>query len=45
MIVTFTSATDVVDSLHALFRQQRVSEVLLLFYDLEGVNEGVLEQT
>ena len=45
MIVTLTSATDIVDSLHAFFRQQSVSEVLLLLYDLEGVNEGVLEQT
>ena len=44
MIVILASVADVIDSLHALLRQQRLSEVLLLLDDLESLNKGVLEE-
>jgi len=44
VVVILTSSTDVIDSFHAFFCQKSLPEVLLLFLNLESLNEGVLEQ-
>ena len=45
MIVVLTGVSNVVDSLHSLFSQKCLSEILLLLLNLESLNERVLEKT
>ena len=45
LVIILTCVSNVVDSLHSLFSQKCLSEVLLLFLNLESLNECVLEKT
>ena len=45
VVVALTGALDVHDTLHPLLRQHHILKVLLLFSDLKGLHEGVLEET